>query len=133
MGFLDNLESNLKSLESQEERDPAATKRAQSQRDLQKKQALAAGPYTEALKKGPFTMDLLGHATRIGHSQRTKVQVIWLGNTLRLQAKERRLEMQPTPEGVRATFSEGGTEGASEIIDLNGDAEQLALRFLQAS
>src|SRR4051812_7662182 len=45
MGFLDSLENNLKSLETTQERDPAAVKRAQSQRELDKQQALAAAPY----------------------------------------------------------------------------------------
>lgn len=130
MGFLDNLESNLKSLESVQERDPAELQRAQSRKELEKKQAIAAAPYADALKKSPWTMDLLTHATRIGHGQRTKVQMTWLGNTLRLQAKDRRLELEPTPEGVRAIFRDGETETGNELIDLQGNAEQLAQRWL---
>ena len=121
----------MKSLESIEEHYRASARRAQSQRELDKQQALAAAPYAEALRKGSFTMDLLTHATRIGHGRRAKVQMMWLGNTLRLQAKERRLEMRPTPEGVRATFWEDEAETASEIVDLAGDAEQLAQRWLR--
>lgn len=130
MGFLDNLESNLKSLESREERDPEAVRRAQSRRESERKNALAAAPYADALKKGPFTMDLLTHATRIGHSHRTKVHMTWLGNTLRLQAKDRRLEMQPTPEGIRATFWEGESEVGTQLVDLSGSAERLAEQWL---
>jgi hypothetical protein len=84
------------------------------------------------LKNGQFTHDFLAHATRIGFSQRTKVQPTWLGSTLRLQAKEKRLELRPTPEGVRAFFFEEDEEKGSELIDLKGGAEELAKRWLAA-
>ena len=129
MSFLDNLESNLKNLERNDERDVAAER---SRRQTQKAEALAAAPYAEALKKGPFVMGLLDHATRIGFSQRTKVNIAWIGTTLRLDAKERRLELKPTPEGVVAIFSESGDEISNSPVDLKSDPEKLALRWLAA-
>ena len=78
MGFLDNLESNLKSLESNEERNADAHRDARN-RASDKAKALASAPFADALKTGAFTHDLLAHATRIGFSQRTKVQPTWLG------------------------------------------------------
>jgi hypothetical protein len=131
MSFLDNLESSLKSLESNEERN-ADVQRDAKIRASDKAKALASAPFAEALKTGPFTHDFLMHATRIGFSQRTKVQPTWLGSTLRLQAKERRLELRPTPEGVLALFFEDDEEKGSEIVDLNSNAEDLAKRWLAA-
>ena len=32
------------------------------------------------------------------------MNIIWLGTTLRLQAREHRLELRPTPDGVMAYF-----------------------------
>jgi hypothetical protein len=101
-------------------------------RASQKAIALAAAPYAEALKNGNFTHDFLVHATRIGFSQRTKVQPTWIGNTLRLQAKERRVELRPTPEGVMAFFFEEEQEKGSELVDLSGSAEELAKKWLAA-
>jgi hypothetical protein len=131
MSFLDNLESSLKNLESNEERD-ADVQREAKNRASEKAKALAAAPFADALKTGPFAHDFLMHATQIGFAQRTKVQPTWLGSTLRLQAKERRLELRPTPEGVRAHFFEDQEETGSELIDLNGSAEELAKRWLAA-
>ncbi len=133
MGFLDNLENSLNSLEKAEERDPMERHRVNTQRETEKKSALAAAPYAEALRKGAFTMDLLTHATRIGHGQRTAVQIVWLGTTLRMQAKERRLELQPTASGIVAIFSESGVEKGQEAVDLKGDSEKLARKWLSGS
>ena len=130
MSFLDSLENNLKSLENQEERDPARAAEIRQQREDAKARALAAAPNAEELRAGKFTAALLDHATRIGHSQRTKVQITWIDTTLRLQAKERRLDLQPTPEGVNAVFSDGAVETGSRAIDLHGDPEALAREWL---
>jgi hypothetical protein len=127
MSFLDNLESNLKNLERSTENE-ASDERAR--RQSERAQALAIGPYAEELKKSPFTMALLDHATRIGFARRIKVNIAWLGATLRLDAKERRLELKPTPRGVLAVFSEAGNELSSEPVDLTSDPEKLASRWL---
>jgi len=130
MSFLDSLENNLKSLENQEERDPVRAAEIRKRREDDKSRALAAAPYAEALRTGKFTTGLLDHATRIGHSQRTKVQITWIDTTLRLQAKERRLDLQPTAEGVNATFSNETGEIATRKVDLQADPETLAREWL---
>ena len=131
MSYLDNLESSLKSLETNEERS-ADIQRDATHRATEKAKALAVAPFADALKNGVFTQEFLTHATRIGFEQRTKVQPTWLGTTLRLQAKERRLELRPTPEGVMAVYFEGDQEQGSESVDLEGSAEEFAKRWLTA-
>jgi len=131
MSFLDNLESSLKSLESNDERN-SGLKRDVQNRATEKARALAAAPYADALKNGSFTHDCLAHATRIGFAQRVKVQPTWMGTTLRLQARDRRLELRPTPEGVVAVYFEDNQEKGSEPVSLDGSAEDLAKRWLAA-
>ncbi|MEO7650473.1 MAG: hypothetical protein ABIZ80_08380 [Bryobacteraceae bacterium] len=130
MSFSDNLENDLKNLESREERDPAAMARSQTVQRSARAQALAAAPHAEKLKHGTFTAELLRHATRIAYTLRTKVNIIWLGTTLRLQAREHRLELRPTPEGVMARYFEGTTEMGEEAVDLSGNPEALAQAWL---
>ena len=84
----------------------------------------------EQLKNGKFIIALLDHATRIGHSQRTKVQITWIDTTLRLQAKERRLDLQPNASGVTGIFSENGSETMRRPVALDGDPEALAKQWL---
>jgi hypothetical protein len=131
MSFLDNLESNLKSLETNEERS-ADLQRDANHRANERAKALAAAPFAEALKTSTFTQDFLAHVTRIGFTQRTKVQPTWLGSTLRLQARERRMELRPTPDGVMAFYFEEDEEKGSERVNLEGSAEDLAKRWLAA-
>jgi hypothetical protein len=132
MSFLDGLENTLKNMESREERDPAKAAEVRRARESDRAWALAAAPFADQLKHGPFTASLMDHATRIGFSQRTKVQMVWLNTTLRLQAKEKRLELMPTPEGVVATFTEGDQQTGRRLLDLNSDAEALAKEWLAA-
>jgi len=132
MSFLDNLENNLKSLESQEEGKEAA-ERSQRARESARAAAQAAAPWAEELKKGPFTADLLKQAARIGFSMRVKVHVAWLGTTLRLEARGRRLELRPTASGVVAAYLEGGVATRSEPLDLKSDAGELIRRWLEAA
>jgi hypothetical protein len=127
MSFLDNLENSLKSLEGNEERDLG---RDRAQREADRQQALAAAPHAERLKKSPFTNELLTAAVRIGHSSRTKVNMMWSGTTLRLDAREQRMELTPTPEGIIAVFFQHGAETGREVVDLAGDPETLARRWL---
>ena len=129
MSFLDNLESNLKSLESSEEGKEDAG-RQQRARESQLAQARAAAPFAEELKTGPFTAELLRQATRIGYSRRVKVHIAWLGTTLRLEARDRRLELRPTATGVMAAYLEGGQEVRTEPLDLKGSAEELVRKWL---
>jgi hypothetical protein len=127
MSFLDNLESTLKNLEGANERDTGVQ---QQRRSDERARALAAAPYAEELKKGTFANEFLAHAVKIGHASRTRINMLWMGNTLRAEARERRLELRPTADGVCAVFHEDGEETSSEIIDLKSNPEDLARRWL---
>jgi hypothetical protein len=130
MSFLDALESNLKSLETQDERDPVRAAENRRRREDDRTRTLAVAPYAEQLKNGKYTAALLDHAVRIGHTQRTKVQITWIDTKLRLQAKDRRLELQPTPDGILVAFSGDDPPRAGRSLDLNSDPEVLALEWL---
>ena len=131
MSFLDNLENNLKSLESQEEGKESA-ERQQRAREQQRANAQAIAPYAEQLKQSPFTAGLLTQAARVGHAMRTKVHVAWLGTTLRLEARERRLELRPTAQGIAAVYLEDGREIRTIPLDLESDPESLVKQWLSA-
>jgi hypothetical protein len=132
MSFLDNLEDNLKSLESHEDGKDSA-ERLHRARQIERAQAQAAAPFADELKKGPYTAELLRQATRIGHAMRTKVHIAWLGSTLRLEARERRLELRPTPFGIVAVYLENNRELRSEPLDLEGKPEDLLRPWLSAA
>jgi len=132
MSFLDNLENNLKSLESQEEGN-SETLRQQRTRESQRASAQATAPYAEELKKGPYTAELLRQAARMGHALRTKIHIAWLGATLRLEARERRLEFRPTPKGVFAVWIENNREARAEEVDLKGQPEEMLRKWLSAA
>jgi hypothetical protein len=130
MSFLDNLESNLKALESREEKDPENVKREQERREADRNAALLRAPHVEALKNSAFTSELLTQCRTIGHGQRVLVQFTWIGEALRLDAKAKRLELTPTAEGIAAVFSSDGIETGRTIADPRGDAAALARRWL---
>jgi|SRR5579871_841948 len=131
MSFLDNLENNLNALERQEEKDPEKVKREQQRREADRTAALQRAPHVEALKHSAFTSDLLTQCRVIGHAQRVLVQFTWLGETLRLDAKTKRMELVPTSEGIMAVFSESGTETGRERVDPQaGQADALARFWL---
>jgi hypothetical protein len=132
MSFLDNLESSLKNLETNQERGEDRAREVKA-RASEKERALAAAPYADALKNGPFAQEFLAHATRLGFSKRVKVQPTWIGSTLRLQARELKLELRPTAEGVLAVYFEDNEEKGSEIVNLEGNAEALATSWLDAT
>jgi hypothetical protein len=125
MSFLDNLENNLKSLESREDSSGDAEQQRRT-RERERAEAQAAAPYADELKKGPFTAELLKQAARVGFEKRTKVHVAWLGSSLRLEAREQRLELRPTGSGVQAIYS----DGRSETVDLKGNAEAFIRAWL---
>jgi hypothetical protein len=131
MSFLDNLENNLKSMENADQLRDEAERRGRS-RDAERAEALAVAPYAEALRKGAFTAGLLQQAARIGFSLRTKVHIAWLGNTLRLEARDRRLDLRPTAEGVVAAYLEEGQETRIEPLDLTGDPAALVRAWLSS-
>ena len=131
MSYLDNLENNLKALENQEERDPQKVRREQERREAERSAALLRAPYVEALKNSPFTLELLTQCRAIGHQQRVLVQFTWLGETLRLDAKSKRMLLAPTSEGITAVFSVDGDETGRETINPQvDDAAALARRWL---
>lgn len=132
MSFLDNLENNLKALENQEQRDPEKVKRELERREAEKAAALAAAPHAEALRKAPFTEELLKQCRTIGHGQRVLVQFAWIDNTLRLDAvsKAKRMELVPTAVGIEAVMSVDGAETSRAPVDLKGSAEALAKNWL---
>ena len=131
MSYLDNLENNLKALENQEERDPQKVKREQERREAERSAALLRAPHVDALKNSPFTLELLTQCRAIGHQQRVLVQFTWLGETLRLDAKEKRMLLTPTSEGIAAVFSVNGDETGRTTVDPKvDDAAALAGRWL---
>jgi len=132
MGFLDNLENDLKALENREERDPEKVKRAHERREADRTAALLRAPHAEALRNSPFTSELLTQCRAIGRGQRVLVQFTWLGETLRLQANEKRMELAPTAEGITAVFSVNGLEVERATVDPQvDDAAGIARRWLK--
>jgi hypothetical protein len=132
MSFLDDLENNLKSLESSEQGKDDAERQRRS-RESERERVRAAAPFAEELKKSPFTAELLTHSARIGHGMRIKVHIAWLGSTLRLEARERRLELRPTPEGIVAVYLENNLETRTGPVDLAGNPETLVRDWLAAA
>jgi hypothetical protein len=131
MSFLDNLENNLKALESREEKDPEKVKREQERREADRTAALLRAPHVEALKNSAFTSELLTQCRTIGHGQRVLVRFTWIGESLRLDAKAKRMDLTPTAEGITAVFSLDGTVTGRETVDPQADdAAALARRWL---
>jgi hypothetical protein len=131
MGFLDNLENNLNALERQEEKDPEKVKRDQERREADRNAALLRAPHVDALKNSAFTLDLMTHCRTLGRTQRVLVQFTWIGETLRLDAKARRMELIPTSEGIAVVFSVDGAETGRTTADPNvDDPAALAKRWL---
>jgi hypothetical protein len=127
VSFLDNLENNLKALESQEQGGVDDGRK----RDADRARALAAAPWAEKLKKGTFTQNLMGLATRAGFARRVKVHLVWIGTSLRLEAGDQRLELRPTPSGVNAVFMDGLTEFREEPVDLAANPQALVTAWMQ--
>jgi len=130
MSFLDNLENNLKALESREERDPEALARGAAAREAARSEALEIAPHAEALRNGPFKDGLLTACRDIGHRRRVLVRPVWVDSTLRLEAGAQKLELRPTPSGVLAVFFDGGKEQGRAPIDLSSDPVKLAEEWL---
>jgi hypothetical protein len=130
MSFLDDLENSLKSLENSEE-GQAEREGERRQRARERAATQAAAPFAEELKRGPFTAALLREAARAGHSLRTKIHIAWLGSTLRLEAREKRLELRPTADGIVAARLEGGRETLVEPLDLKRDPGELIRGWLE--
>jgi hypothetical protein len=133
MGFLDNLENNLKALENREERDPEKIKRDQERREAERNESLARAPYVEALKSSPFTSELLTQCRMLGREFKVLVRFTWLQDVLRLDAGPKRLELIPTAEGIVAVHSADGEEQSRKPIDVSKeDAAKLVRSWLSA-
>jgi hypothetical protein len=131
MSFLDNLESNLKALESREERDPETIAREAAERDAARSVALQIAPHADALRNGPFKDGLLTACRDIGHRRRILVRPVWIDSTLRLEAGAKKLELRPTPSGVLAVFFDGSREYENTLIDLSSDPVKVAEKWLE--
>jgi hypothetical protein len=129
MSFLDNLENNVEATEGRAVVD--SKKDEVKRREQERRQALAAAPHAERLKSGDYTEQLFTEAARAGHSVRTKVDIAWMGTTLRLQARERKLELRPTPEGVIAVFFEDSKEVRSTPVDMDKSPAPLVHELLR--
>ncbi len=116
MSFLDSLENNLKALEGTEHSGLDDYKRRESER----KRTAAAAPWAEQLKRSPYTQALMQEATRAGYQIRTKVNFVWIDTVLRLEARNHRLELRPTAEGIAAVYLKGTAELKRQVIDLKG-------------
>lgn len=121
MSFLDNLENNLKALENLDERDPEKVRQDQQRREAERQAALLRAPHVETLKNSAFTSELLTQCRTIGHGQRVLVRFTWIGENLRLDAGSRRLELIPTPEGIKAAFSLSGAELKQTFVNPHAD------------
>jgi hypothetical protein len=130
MSFLDNLDDNLKALESRGERDPGAQAREASAQEAARLAALEIAPHAEALRNGPFKDGLLIACRDIGHRGRILVRATWVGATLRLEAGARKLELRPTSAGVLAVFFHEGTERETTPIDLSINPAKIAEKWL---
>lgn len=132
MGFLDNLENTLKNQESREERDSASGRRNHKLAETERARARSIQPLVDELKKGKFTADLLNEVTRIAHGLRTKVYITWIGTTLRLEARQHRLELVPTPDGIVATTYVHAAATGTQTVDLKKSSKPLAEKWMQA-
>ena len=127
MSFLDSLENNLKALEGTEHSGLDEHKR----NDRERRRAAASAPWAERLKSSPYTQSLMQQATRAGFQIRTKVNLVWLGTTLRLEARNHRLELRPAAQGVEVVALKNGTELGVEVIDLNGKPEEILAPWMK--
>lgn len=132
MSFLDNLESNLRALERQEERDLEARRRDRERREEDRDAAVRTAPFAQALRESAFTSQLLGVCRTEGRRHRIHAQLVWLGDTLRVEGGGKRMDLTPTPEGIVAVRCEGGEETHRRTVDpAEDDPATLALWWLQ--
>ncbi|HEX4772436.1 MAG TPA: hypothetical protein VH351_16500 [Bryobacteraceae bacterium] len=127
MSFLDNLENSLKTLETREERDPNESARRENER----RQTLAAAPWAEQLKESEYTKSLFEKAAVAGHRIRAKIYIAWVGTTLRLEARGRILELQPSASGIIAQYVNRAGEEVQSPVDLSGDPDALLNQWLE--
>lgn len=127
MSFLDNLENNLKAMEGRDEGLDDSRRR-----DNERDRRLAIAPWAERLKREPYAEALMRQATLAGRQRRMKVNLSWIDTTLRLEARDHRLELRPTPDGVVAVFAREAEEARRAPVDLAGDPQRLADEWMAA-
>ncbi len=127
MSFLDNLENNLKALEGRDEGMDDSRKR-----DSERDRRLAIAPWAERLKREPFAEALMRQATLAGRQRRMKVNLAWIETTLRLEARDHRLELRPMPDGVVAVFLRDSEEIRRAPVDLAGNPQGLTDEWMTA-
>jgi hypothetical protein len=69
-------------------------------------------------------------ATKAGYQRRTKINLAWIGTTLRLEARGRRLELRPQPDGISAVFLHGTEESKRQPVDLKKDSQKLVAEWM---
>ncbi len=126
MSFLDNLENNLKALESRDESSADGGRR----RDHDRAQAVAAAPWAERLKKEPFAQQMMQQATLAGRQRRIKVNLMWIDTTLRFEARGNRLELRPGAKGITAVFMHGAHDVRHMPVDLSTDPQPLVSNWM---
>ena len=126
MSFLDSLENNLKALESREEGGLDSSK----SREQERSKAKAEAPWAERLRNDPWTQKLMNEVTRAGFQRRTKVNLLWMGSTLRMEARGLRLELRPDAEGITAVYLAGQDESERERVNLKDDPGRLIARWM---
>ena len=126
MSFLDNLENNLKALETREE-GLDNTRR----REVDRGQSLAIAPWAERLKREPYAQDLMRQASIAGRERRMKVNLAWLDTRLRLEARGHRLELRPTPNGIVAVFLRGADAIGQKPVNLADNPQKLIAAWMK--
>ncbi len=72
-----------------------------------------------------------GQCRLVGREHKLLVQFAWIEDNLRLDAKEKRMELVPTAEGIVAVLSQDGAEVSRESVNPETDnAEKLVRRWL---
>lgn len=126
MSFLDNLENSLKSLEEVEQNSVEDRRRQEADRA----RVAAVAPWAGRLKDSTYVRDLMTLATRAGYQQRAKVNLMWIGTTLRLELRRDRLELRPQRDGVQAVFVRDGQELGNRLLTLSESPQQLVNAWL---
>ena len=126
MGFLDNLENAVKSMEAREPPDPLDEQRRRDHQD----QARIAAPYAEELRNGPFSAALMNFIADLSFDYRTKVMIAWIDTTLRFEARGHRLELRPTKNGIISVFLNGPEEIRTAPVTAKTNPEKLAREWL---
>jgi hypothetical protein len=72
----------------------------------------------------------MGQASRAGHQRRIKVNLAWIGATLRLEARGHRLELRPQPDGIVAVFVSGAEEPKPRAIDMKKDPQKVVAEWM---